>query len=137
MRVYDLIQKVSYDDVARKVKLLYGSEYAEKIKCLFVKLSEMELQVCSQVLTISVNAYIEVGDELEPVDEFDENDKSIIYDVIAYDDIDEEPYSIEAAKKEDFLNYNISDETLRNFSEASILAHCLWDVSAFSFWTCQ
>ena len=133
MRVYDLIQKVSCDDVIRKVELFYGSEYVEKIECLLIQLSEMEPHEDSKVLTIFIDAYVESDDEIEPVNEFDENDENVIYDIIAYSDTDEEPYSIEAVEKEDFLNYNISDETLSRFSNASILAHCLWDASAFSF----
>lgn len=133
MRIYDLIQKVSYDDVICKVKLFYGSECLEIIKYLLIQLTRMKPQDTSQVLTIFINAYVETDDEIEPVDEFDENDKNIIYDIIAYSDTDEEPYSIEAVEKELFLNFRISDETLSRFSDASILAHCLWDVSAFSF----
>lgn len=132
MRIYDLIQKVSYDDVICKVKLFYGSECLEEIECLLIQLMRMEPQETSKVLTIFINAYVETDDEIESVDEFDENDKNVIYDIIAYSDTDEEPYSIEAVEKELFLNFRISDETLSRFSDSSILAHCLWDVSAFS-----
>ena len=93
----------------------------------------MKLQVCTQVLTITINAYKEVDDEIEYLDTFNENDSDIIYDVTAYSDDSDEPYSIEASKPEDFLNYKISTETEKKYSETAILAHCLWDVTAFLF----
>ena len=46
----------------------------------------------------------------------------IIYDLIQ-----------RASKGEDFLNYIISAETEKKYSETAILAHCLWNVTAFLF----
>ncbi len=133
MIIYDLIQRASIDDVINSIIFYYGNKHTNEIKDLLITLKDMELQVCNQILTITINAYKEIDDEVEYLDSFNENDSDIIYDVIAYADDSDEPYSIEASKPEDFLNYKISTETENSFSETAILAHCLWDLTAFLF----
>lgn len=133
MIIYDLIQRASIDDVINSIIFYYGNKHTNKIKDLLITLKDMKLKVCNQILTITINAYKEIDDEVEYLDSFNENDSDIIYDVIAYADDSDEPYSIEASKPEDFLNYKISTETENSFSETAILAHCLWDVTAFLF----
>ena len=133
MIIYDLIQRASIDDVLKSINFYYGTKHTSEIKDFLINLKDMKLQVCTQVLTITINAYKEVDDEIEYLDTFNENDSDIIYDVTAYSDDSDEPYSIEASKPEDFLNYKISTETEKKYSETAILAHCLWDVTAFLF----
>lgn len=133
MIIYDLIQRASIDDVINSIIFYYGNKHTNEIRDFFITLKDMKLQLCKQVLTITINAYKEVDDEVEYLDSFNENDSDIIYDVTAYADNSDEPYSIEASKPEDFLNYKISIETEKNYSETAILAHCLWDVTAFLF----
>ena len=133
MIIYDLIQRASADDVLNSIKFYYGAKHITEIKDFLIQLKDMELQACRHILTITINAYKEVDDEVEYLDDFNENDPDIIYDVTAYADDSDEPYSIEASKPEDFLNYKISTETENSFSETAILAHCLWDLTAFLF----
>lgn len=133
MIIYDLIQRTSIDDVINLIKFYYGTKHINEIKDFFITIKNMELQECRLVLTITINAYKEIDDEIEYQDVFNENDPDIIYDVIAYADDSDEPYSIEASEPEEFLNYKISIETEKKYSETAILAHCLWDVTAFLF----
>jgi len=133
MIIYDLIQRASADDVLKSIKFYYGTKHTTEIKDFLIKLKDMELQVCRHILTITINAYKEVDDEVEYLDDFNENDPDIIFDVTAYADDSDVPYSIEASEPKDFLNYKISSETEKKYSETAILAHCLWDVIAFLF----
>lgn len=133
MIIYDLIQRSSIEDVINLMKFYYGTKHINEIKDYLINLKNMKLQECTLNLSITINAYKEVDDEIEYLDSFDENDPNVIYDVIACDNNSDEPYSIEASKGEDFLNYIISAETEKKYSETAILAHCLWDVTAFLF----
>ena len=133
MIIYDLIQRASTDAVLNSIKFYYGNKHTNEIKSFLIDLKNMRLQECQLVLTITINAYREVDDEIEYLENFDENNPTLIYDVTAYDNNSDKPYSIEASKPEDFLNYRISKETEKKYSEATILAHCLWDVTAFLF----
>ncbi|MDE5884572.1 MAG: hypothetical protein K2H29_05780 [Oscillospiraceae bacterium] len=133
MIIYDLIQRASTEDVLNSIKLYYGTKHINEIKDFLINLKNTKLQVCELVLMITINAYKEVDDEVEYLETFDENDPNVIYDVIAYDNNSDELYSIEASKAEDFLNYKISTETEKKYSETAILAHCLWDITAFLF----
>lgn len=85
-------------------------------------------------MSIIINAYSSDDDE-EPRwhDVFDENDSSLYFDVSAIKDNEDILYSISAADKLKFLEYSICDETLARFSGAAILAHCLWEITSYSF----
>lgn len=133
MIIYDLIQRASTDDVLNSIKFYYGTKHTNEIKDFINKLKNMRLQARAKVLTITINAYREIDDEIEYLNDFSEDDPDIIYDVTAYADGSDEPYSIEASKPVEFLNYKISNETTIKYSEKAILAHCLWDVTAFLF----
>lgn len=84
-------------------------------------------------MIIEINAFKEVNDQFIYVDNFDENDDNLIFDVAAYSAADTEIYSIESVDKIDFLSYMISSDTQRKYSQASILAHCLWDIMSFLY----
>lgn len=84
-------------------------------------------------MIIEINAFKEVNDQFIYVDNFDENDDNLIFDVAAYSAADTEIYSIESVDKIDFLSYMISSDTQRKYSKASILAHCLWDIMSFLY----
>ena len=129
----DLIIMVSLNDVLEKVSHFYGNEHTDDIGNLYIELRNLKPQKCKNILTIEINAFKEVNDQFVYVDNFDENDDNLIFDVVAYSANDTEIYSIESADKIDFLSYIISFDTQRKYSKASILAHCLWDITSFSY----
>lgn len=133
MIIYDLVITVPLNDVLERVSHFYGSKYTNDISNLFVELQNLKPQKCKNILTIEINAFKEVNDQFIYVDNFDENDNNLIFDVVAHSAADTEIYSIESANKIDFLSYMISLETQRKYSKASILAHCLWDITSFSY----
>ena len=133
MIIYDLLMTVPLNDVLEKVSYFYGNEHTKEIGNLYTELKTLKPQKCSNILTIEINAFKEVNDKFIYVDNFDENDDNMIFDVSAYSTTDNEIYSIESADKTDFLSYIISSETQRKYSKASILAHCLWDITSFLY----
>lgn len=133
MIIYDLIIAVPLSDVLEKVSHFYGDEHINDISNLFVKLKNSKPKKCKNILTIEINAFKEVKNQFVYVDNFDENDNNLIFDVVAYSATDTEIYSIESANKIDFLSYIISFDTQKKYSKASILAHCLWDITSFSY----
>ena len=133
MIIYDLLMTVPLNDVLEKVSYFYGNEHTKEIGNLYTELKTLKPQKCSNILTIEINAFKEVNDKFIYVDNFDENDDNMIFDVSAYSTTDNEIYSIESADKIDFLSYIISFDTQRKYSKASILAHCLWDITSFSY----
>ena len=64
MIIYDLIQRASIDDVINSIIFYYGNKHTNEIKDLLITLKDMELQVCNQILTITINAYKEIDDEV-------------------------------------------------------------------------
>lgn len=122
---------VPLNDVLEKVSHFYGNKHTKEIGNLYTELKTLKPQKCSNILTIEINAYKEVNDQFIYVENFDENDDNLIFDVSAYSTADTETYSIETADKIDFLSYIISSETQRKYSKALILAHCLWDITSF------
>lgn len=133
MIIYDLLISVPLNDVLEKVSRFYGSKHTNEIGELYTKLKNLKPQKCKNILTIEINAFKEVNDQFIYVNNFDENDDNLIFDVVAYSAADTEIYSIESADKTDFLSYMISSDTQRKYSKASILAHCLWDITSFLY----
>lgn len=133
MIIYDLIMTVTLNGVLEKVSHFYGSEHTKEIGDLYIELKNLKPQKCNNILTIEINSFKEVNNQFIYVDNFDENDDNLIFDVVAYSASDTEIYSIESADKTDFLSYMISSETQRKYSKASILAHCLWDITSFLY----
>ena len=86
--------------------------------------------------TIYVNAFLcSENDENEEtrLTVFDEYDPNLYFDVSAFYENDEYAYSITATPYKELLGYEISNETRSLFSDASILAHVLWEATAYSF----
>lgn len=66
------------------------------------------------------------------VDEFDENDMKLYFDVSGKDD-EGWGCSLVAASFEDWVGYYIYEETLKKFTYPNIIAHCLWEMTFFGF----
>jgi len=83
---------------------------------------------------IYLTAYEENVTEDEPVAvlSFDENNTELQFDVSAYDRA-ETVYSIASINKSAFLCCEVDEDTLCHFTYASILAHCFWEITSYSF----
>ena len=82
---------------------------------------------------IYICAYRTDDEEEIKIDVFDEDDTSLYYDVSGYELSSGIAYSIASSCYSDFLQFKIDDETLRNYSAETILAHCFWEVTAYGF----
>ena len=96
----------------------------------------MEPAQNSNNFTVYVNAFLcNEDDEDEDVrlTEFDEYDSNLYFDVSAFEENNEYAYSISATPYKELLGYEISDETRGLFTDASILAHVLWEATGYSY----
>ncbi len=46
---------------------------------------------------------------------------------------DEQAYGIEFISREEWLGMHLTDDTLKNYSNEDIIAHCLWEMTFFGF----
>lgn len=136
MNVKQLIMNTSFDDVMKVISIHYGSEEKVQQRELYEKLKIMEAAPNIWHFTIFVNAFLcSDNDENEEIrlTVFDEYDSNLYFDVSAFEENDEYAYSITATPYKELLGYEISDETISLFSDTSILAHVLWEATAYSY----
>lgn len=134
VRIADLVRCVCFSAVREKLRLHYGERELPRYAELYYML---EQRACSYVrgndFTIYIAA-IRAGDEDDEVlDEFDENDAFLDFDVGACVPDEEFVYSITAHSYDDFLGCMVGKETLKKFSPEAILAHCLYEITAYGF----
>lgn len=133
-RVSDLLSVTSYESVEEKIKLHYGDKFLCEFRDLYRKLREMDPDLKAENdLYIYIRTFSENDGEYIPEYTFDENDASLEYDVCAYEKGGDTVYSIAASSYSDFIRYYVDNETLDKFCAASILAHCLWEITAYGF----
>ncbi len=134
MKVKELLKTTEFNDVAEHIKLHYGDEHISEFNKLYSRLKNSNECIECEKMSVIINAYsFDSDDEPKWTDVFDENDSSLHFDVSAIKENEDILYSISAVDKLKFLEYSICDETLALFSGAAILAHCLWEITSYSF----
>lgn len=135
MKIKDILSVTDFEEVAGHIELHYGNKHNEKFRKLYNRLKNSDSQYqCNENFSIIIQAFRENEQgEYEYTESFDENDTSLYFDVSAINDNDDFLYSIAGVDKSEFPEYNISQDTLKNFSYPAILAHCLWEITCFSF----
>lgn len=132
-RIAGLLQECSFADVEQKIRLHYGARELDKYRKLFDSLSAAEPEIPEKTMLVQINAYIEDEEEDVRAEKFDEDDNELMFDVSAYVPDEETVYSIASATYAEFLGLGVAPSVLRNFSPASILAHCLYELSCYGF----
>ncbi len=132
-RIADLLHQCSFEDVERKIRLHYGARELDKYRTLYENLCRTTSTVSENELYIFITVFMEDEEEDIRVDEFDEDDDELTFDVSAFSPEKETVYSIASAPWEEFLQFGVSPVTLRSFSPESILAHCLYELSCYGF----
>lgn len=135
MIIAEMIHVTEFKQIAEKIQLHYGACNMERFNALYERLAAEELpQSLEQELRIFITAYEENVTEDEPVAvlSFDENNTELQFDVSAYDRA-ETVYSIASINKSAFLCCEVDEDTLCHFTYASILAHCFWEITSYSF----
>lgn len=133
MRIRDLLLKTNFEEVSHKIILHYGIENIKNLKKTYEKLKNSNTDIRNSSMTIIIQAFKEINEEPVPISSFTEDDSDLYFDVSAYSYNDDTVYSISTVDKDEFLNYNISKETLNKFSYSSIMAHCLWEITSYSY----
>lgn len=133
-KIIDLILNTPYESVEEKIKLHYGDRFLFEFRDLYHKLLNLKSGYeNTENLRIHITAFSEKDDEDIMMKEFDEDDASLYYDVSAYEGSDNTVYSIASSSYSDFIQYYVDSETVERFSAASILAHCLWEITSYGF----
>lgn len=135
MKIRELLKITDFNDIANQLKKHYDDIDIEKIHSLYLKLKNNSDFVQCENYSIKINAYSVKNDNEDPIllTDFDENDNSLFFDVSAIKESENNVYSISTVNKIEFLNYEISQSTLMRFSNAAILAHCLWEITCYSY----
>ncbi len=132
-RISDLLQKCTFADVEQKIRLHYGTRELDKYRRLHETLSTAAPEIPEKPMFVQINAFMEDEEEDVRVVDFDEDDDELMFDVsVCYPD-EEAVYSIAAASYAEFLGLGVPPALLCDFSAASILAHCLYELSCYGF----
>ena len=134
MLIADLIKSGCFEDVNKKILLHYGDKDNDKFRHLFAELKRKSLlPIKMEPLTIFITACRETDDDSIAVADFDEDDAGLYFDVSGYIEGEEILYSIASSPYGEFLGYNVDNETIKKFSPETILAHTIYEITAFGF----
>ena len=135
MTILNLFNLCSYQDVERELLTHYSDVDTDNFRRLYLNLNKMKIKkVIDKELYICITVRRIQDDGLDLVlDEFDEFDKDIYFDVSGFEKGNDILYSISSLSYEEFLQYKIDEKTLERFSPEAILAHTLWEITSFGF----
>lgn len=133
IRISDLMQKCTFSDVEQKIRLHYGARELDKYRRLYESLGAVAPEIPEKTMLVQIYAFVEDEEEDVRAEEFDEDDNELMFDVSAYVPDEETVYSIASATYGEFLGLGVAPYVLRDYSPASILAHCLYELSAYGF----
>lgn len=132
-RLSDLVQECTFADVEQKIRIHYGVRELDKYRRLYEALCTAVPEIPEKTMLVQINAFVEDEEEDVRAEEFDEDDNELMFDVSAYVPDEETVYSIASATYGEFLGLGVAPYVLRDYSPASILAHCLYELSAYGF----
>lgn len=133
MFIYEAILNTEFESVFRILKRNYSIENGYEYKNLYSQLQNMNPTNVG-LLTIFVNVYMESGEDSILIENFNENDLSLYFDISAYKtEGDDCIYSIASIKYSDFLGCKIDKDTQRKMSLSTIIAHSLYEITTYSF----
>ena len=133
MKMKELFSQTDVEEVLTHIKLHYEEASLEDFRCLYKTLSEMSPKENTNDMTIIINAFIVCDEDDIWVEDFNDGDDSLYYDVSAFSKNEDIVYSIVSSDYASFLGYYVDDSILSKLSAPSILAHCLWEITAYSF----
>ncbi len=133
MFIYEIVLNTEFESVFRILKRNYGIENGYEYENLYSRLKDMN-PTSIGLLTIYINAYRQSDEDSIFIEDFDENDTSLYFDVSAYKtEEDDCVYSIASLSYSDFLGCKIDKDTLQKMSPSAIIAHSLYEITAYSF----
>ena len=113
MFIYEIVLNTEFESVFRILKRNYGIENGYEYENLYSRLKDMN-PTSIGLLTIYINAYRQSDEDSIFIEDFDENDTSLYFDVSAYKtEEDDCVYSIASLSYSDFLGCKIDKDTLK------------------------
>lgn len=128
--VKDIILLTDFESVANEIKIHYDDEHMEILKQVYSKLCNMPCKSNkdNMVIFIRVLKENEQGDEDIVIQDFDNNDNTLMFDVCGEDDQYDGLYSIASSEYDELLGYYVDSSTVEKFSYSQIIAHVLWEI---------
>ena len=133
MTIQELLHNTDTELVMNHIKRHYGDREIPQFEALYRKLQKMAPNENRDQMTIFITAVLPGEENDEVLEVFDESDETLDFDVSATKAGEDTIYSITASSYSDYLGFFIEEKTLRRMSYASILAHTLWEITAYSF----
>ncbi len=133
--INEMLKTVKFEEIATKITLHYGTKEIEQYHKLYIFLTNQKVHTNSnEPFYIYITAYHEnSAGESVMLERFDEDDVQLDFDVSAYISTDDVIYSISTIDKIEFLTCKVDEKTLANYTYATILAHCFWEITCYSF----
>lgn len=130
LTIGDLLFQTDFESIAREFEVHYNHKHIERLREIYLKLKNTpaEQNMYNMVVFIRAIKENEEGDEDVVVEEFDNDDTSIMFDVAGKDNQYDGLYSIASSAQGEILSYYLDQDTLNKFSYAQILAHILWEL---------
>ena len=122
MKFKDLIKKYSWQDIKGTLFNIYKESdigNPEGYFCVYNRLQKIECQETDIIL------YIE--------QEIDNESNKTYYDIFGKRPNDEDSFALEFTPWSKWLNFEISEEALNQFSELAIISHCLYEMTFCGF----
>lgn len=126
----DIVFHTDFETIVGELKIHYGDEHIEKIREIYRKIKNTPCKKNNgnMVVFIRVLTENEEGDEDIVINEFNNNDNTLMFDVCGQDNQFEGLYSIASSEYGELLGYYVDQATINKFSYAQILAHILWEL---------
>ena len=133
MNIRELLQITKDREILDAIRLYYGDEDSIQYKKLIDRLRRMKFKKSKENLTVFIKVYKEIeNEEIFLAEGVGQPDNELIFDVSAYDGKDI-VYSIASISFNDFLNLYVDSETMDKLPYSHILAHCLYEITSYSF----
>lgn len=133
MNIRELLQTTKDREILDAIRMHYGDEDSIQYKKLIDRLRRMKFEKSKENLTVFIKVYKEIeNEEIFSAEGVDQPDSELIFDVSAYDGKDI-VYSIASISFNDFLNLYVDSETMDRLPSSHILAHCLYEITSYSF----
>jgi hypothetical protein len=118
MKLKEILSKTKWENIQSKLLEIYP-DYQNSIKG-FEK-------VYHELLTLTPNEHC--TKYIITISRIEEKDGEIWYSVYGTKNNSNATYALDFTRWEKWLSYELSDETIMNYSNEEIVTHCLWEMT--------
>lgn len=122
-----------FGDVVKQITNHYGDEELTQYEKLYNRLKELVPNENLNNATLLIRVFKETDEDSILIDSFDENNAELNFDVSLKQDDEDILLSIASSSYADFLSYKVEEETIKKLSYPAMLAHSLWEITAYTF----